>query len=141
MCTDLPVGDLPVGVLYTQFQDTFFTWHLIGTSMDQQHIRLILLKVEQSAFTQASLSSLLDVHKYLGGLQMALSSLEKQTANCDSPHEWLINLTINGWHLAVFSETVAFACHFVATAHPTPSYTRSASDIGSTSINLSKQFS
>ena len=105
--------------------------------MDQQHILLILLKVEQSAFTQASLSSLLDVHKCLGGLQMTLSSLEKQTANCDPPHEWLIILTMsladlcdsggengtNGWHLAVFSETVAFACHFVVTALPTPSYT------------------
>ena len=48
-----------------------------STSMDQQHMCLILLKVEQFAFTQASFSSLSDVNKGLGGLQMAPSSLGK----------------------------------------------------------------
>ena len=51
-------------------------------------------KAEQSAFTQASFSSLSDVHECSGGLQMAPSSLDKQTANCDSPHDWLMSLAI-----------------------------------------------
>ena len=36
-----------------------FHHHLIATSMDQQHMYLILLKFKQSAFTQASFSSLM----------------------------------------------------------------------------------
>ena len=45
--------------------------------MDQQHMYLILLKVEQFAFTQVSFSSFSDVNECLGGLQMAPSSLGK----------------------------------------------------------------
>ena len=42
--------------------------HLIATSMEQQHMCSMLLKVEQSAFTQASLLSLSDFHECSGGL-------------------------------------------------------------------------
>ena len=38
---------------------------MIATSMDQQHVCLIVVKVEHSAFTQASFLSLSDVHKCL----------------------------------------------------------------------------
>ena len=93
---------------------------------------LILLKVEQSAFTQAFFSSLSDINKSFGGLQMAPSSFDKQRADCDSPHNWLMSLArdlvalcdfwrdngTNGSHLAVFSQDVAFACHFVASLQP-----------------------
>ena len=59
---------------------------------------------------------------------MATYPLEKQTAGCNSPHDWLVSLTMlcvicggengpNGCHLASFSEDGAFARHFVAT-HP-----------------------
>ena len=58
-----------------------FCHHLIATWMDQQHMCLILLKIKQSAFTQASFSSLYDVHRCSGGIQMALSFLDKQTAD------------------------------------------------------------
>ena len=37
--------------------------------MDQHHMHLILLKVEQSAFTRASFSRLCDIHKGLDGIQ------------------------------------------------------------------------
>ena len=40
-----------------------FHCHLLATSMYQQHNCLILLKLEQSTFTQASFSSLSDIHK------------------------------------------------------------------------------
>ena len=56
---------------------------------------LILLKVELSAFTQVFFSSLSDVHEYLGSLLMTTSSLGKQTANCESPHNWLMSLPID----------------------------------------------
>ena len=82
------------------------------------------------------------MHEYSGGLQMAPSSLDKQTANCDSPHNWLMSLAIDlatcvtcggenntiGCHLAVFSEDIAFANYFMV-PHPPPPY-RSASSIG-----------
>ena len=53
---------------------------------------LVLLKVEQSAFT--SFSSLSDVDEFSEGLQMASSSHDWQRANCDSPHNWLMSLAM-----------------------------------------------
>ena len=112
-----------------------FHRHLLATAIHQQDVCLILLKAEQSAFTQASFSSLSDIHECSGGLKMTPSSLDKQTAGCESPHNWLMSLAMlcmtcggengtSGSHLAVFSEDVAFACHFVATRLPPtlPSY-------------------
>ena len=63
--------------------------------MDQQHMCLILLKVEQSAFIQASFSSLSDVHEYSGYLQMAQSFLDKQTADCNLLYDWLMSLAMD----------------------------------------------
>ena len=54
-----------------------------------------VFKVEQSAFIQASFSSLSDVHECSGGLQLAPSSLGKQSADCDSPHNWLMSLAMD----------------------------------------------
>ena len=71
-----------------------FHRHLIATPTDQHNMCLILLKVEQSAFNQAPFSSLFDVHECLGGLQLAPSSHDKQTTNCDSLHNWLMNLVV-----------------------------------------------
>ena len=45
-----------------------FHCHLLATLMHKQHMCLILPKVEQSAFTQASSASLSGIHKCLGGL-------------------------------------------------------------------------
>ena len=45
--------------IHTQFQDTLSSTSASYISMHQQHMCLILLKVEQCAFTQASLSSCL----------------------------------------------------------------------------------
>ena len=99
-------------------------WRIYATTVLKG---LILLKLEQSAFIQASFSSLFDIHKCLCDLQMAPSSLGKQTADCESPHDWLMSLPMD---LAVFSRDVAFACHFVAPRPPPtlPPY-RSASGI------------
>ena len=69
--------------------------HLLATSLHQQHMCLILLKVEQSAFTQAFFSSLSAVHECLGNFYMAPSSLGKQTVDCESPHNWLMSLAMD----------------------------------------------
>ena len=45
-----------------------FHRHLVATLMDQQNMCLILLKVEQSTFTQVSFSSLSDIHECSGGI-------------------------------------------------------------------------
>ena len=45
-----------------------FHHHLLATSMYQQDMCLLLLKVEQSAFTQAFFSSLSGVHECSGSL-------------------------------------------------------------------------
>ena len=87
---------------------------------------------------------------------MTPSSSDKQTAGCESPHDWLMSLAMdlatlynyvtcggenstNGSHFPVFSEDIAFACHFVAThlPPPLPPYT-STSGIGYASKKLSK---
>ena len=82
-----------MGLIHAQFQDTHtFHQYLIVTSMDQQHMCLILLKVKQFAVTQASFSSLSDIHKCSDGLKMAPSFVDKQIADCNSPHNWLMSL-------------------------------------------------
>ena len=89
--------DLPKGVLYTHSFKIHFSsqFQEITTPMDQQHMCLILLKVDQPAFTQTSFSSLSDVHECSGGLQIAPSSLDKETAGCNSPRDWLMSLAMD----------------------------------------------
>ena len=72
-----------------------FHRHLLATSMHQQHMCLLLLKVEQSAFTQAFVSTQSGIHQCSGSLKMAPSSLGKQTASCESPHNWLMSLAMD----------------------------------------------
>ena len=108
-----------------------FHRHLLVTSMHQQHMCLILLKVERSPFTQAFFSSLSGIHECLDGFWMVPSSLGKQKA------DWITtrladgfghgfscfvtcggeNIT-NGGHFHVFSEDIAFACYFMAPRPP-----------------------
>ena len=64
---------------------------------------------------------------------MAPSPVDKQPAGYKSPHDWLVSLAMDlatlcdiwrcandtsGCHLAVFSENLAVARHFVATRPP-----------------------
>ena len=74
---------------------------------------------------------------------MASSSLDKQIASCNSPHDWLVSLAMdlavlcdiyrgengtNRCHLAVFSVDVVFSTISWLPIHPPPPY-RGASDI------------
>ena len=54
-----------------------------------------MLKVAQAAFAVACFRSLLDVYECMGCLQMAAYPLAKQTAGCNSPHDWLMSLAMD----------------------------------------------
>ena len=68
-----------MGLIHAEFQDILFIaicW--LHQWTNSTYVCLILLKVEQSASTQASFSSLSDIYECLCGLQMAQSSLDRQ---------------------------------------------------------------
>ena len=54
-----------------------------------------MLKVAQAAFAVACFCGLSDVREHLGRLQMAKYPHGKQTAGCNSPHDWLMSLAID----------------------------------------------
>ena len=55
----------------------------------------MMLKVALAAFAVACFWGLSDVHKCSGHLQMAAYPLGKQTAGCNSPHDWLMSLAMD----------------------------------------------
>ena len=115
-----------------------FHHHLL--KMYLQHMYSILLKVEQSAFTQAFFSSLSDIHECLSGCQfqwwLYLPLASRQPAVTDSQHDRLMSFTMDlaafcnkwrwKWHqwksFGCFIEDVAFAHHLVTHHLPPPSY-------------------
>ena len=135
------------GLILTVSRHTFHR-HLLATSMHQQDMCLLLLKVEQSAFTEAFFSSLSGIHKCSGSLKMVPSSFGKHTAGCESPHDCLMSLAMDLaalWHVEVkMAPLVVISLflvntYFVAT-HPPPTFPpcRSATAIGYASKKLSK---
>ena len=110
----------------------------VVTSIDQQYMCVTQQKVKQSAFTQASFPSLLDIHRCSGGFKMPLSSLDKQSEGCNSPHDWLMIISqlamdiyllcmifrsesnTNGCHLAVFSTDICSFSPLLCGSPPTP---------------------
>ena len=54
-----------------------------------------MLKVAQAASVVACFWGLSDVHKCLGDLKMAPHPLDKQTASCSSPHDWLMSMAMD----------------------------------------------
>ena len=55
----------------------------------------MILKVAQATFAAACFWGLSDIYKCSGQLQMALHPLDKQTASCNSPHDWLMSLAMD----------------------------------------------
>ena len=55
----------------------------------------MLLKVTQAAFAVACFGGLTDVHECSGRLKMARYPLDKQTASCNSPADWLVSLAMD----------------------------------------------
>ena len=54
-----------------------------------------MLKDGQAAFAVACFLGLSDIYECLGNLQMTACPLGKQTADCNSPHDWLMSLTMD----------------------------------------------
>ena len=54
-----------------------------------------MLKVAWAAFAVACFRGLSDVHESTGCLQMTAYPLAKQTAGCNSPHDWLMSVAID----------------------------------------------
>ena len=54
-----------------------------------------MLKVAWAPFAVVCCWGLLDVHECTGRLQMAAYPLGKQTAGCNSPHDWLMSLAMD----------------------------------------------
>ena len=54
-----------------------------------------MLKVAQAVFAVACFSGLSDIHKCSGGLQMAPYPIDRQTAGCNSPHDWLMSVAVD----------------------------------------------
>ena len=54
-----------------------------------------MLKVTDPAFPVASFSGLSDIHECSCGLQMATSSLDKQTTGCNLQNNWLMCLAMD----------------------------------------------
>ena len=87
--------DLPKGSYTCTVSRHTFYHYLLTTSMDQQHMCLILLKLEQSAFTQASFSNLSDVHKHSGGLLKSPIFPWKADSWTESPHTCLMSFSMD----------------------------------------------
>ena len=54
-----------------------------------------MLKVAQAAFAVVCFLGFSDIYKYSGQLKMASYPLDKQTARCNSPGNWLISLAVD----------------------------------------------
>ena len=54
-----------------------------------------MAKIAQTAFAMVCFWGLLDIHKCSGGLQTAPYPHDKQTAGCNSPHNWLMSLAMD----------------------------------------------
>ena len=63
--------------------------------MEQQFKQVSMLKVTRAAFAVASFLGLSDIHECSGGLRMATYPLDKQTAGCNSTHDWLVCLAMD----------------------------------------------
>ena len=121
-----------------------FHHQTIAVHTNRQFSQVLMLKVALAAFAVACFWGLSDAHECSGRLQMVSRPLDKYTAGCNSPHDWLMSLAkdlaalcdIWKWkwhklipfHVAVYNEDVAFAATSVAThpppPHPPPASTR-----------------
>ena len=72
-----------------------FHCHLLATSMHQHHMCLILLKVEQSACTQGLFLKPVWRPRVLGRPLNGPIFPWQETADCESPYDWLMSLAMD----------------------------------------------
>ena len=72
-----------------------FSSSLIVTLIDQRYICVIQQNVKHSVFNQVSFPSLSSAHNSSGGLEMAASPLDWQSAGYNPPYDYLISLAMD----------------------------------------------
>ena len=84
------------GLIHAKFQDTLFMV-IFAIAIDQwySYMSNTAKRWTVCALTQAFFPSLSHIHKYLGGLLIVLYPLDKQSASCNSPHDWLMSLAMD----------------------------------------------
>ena len=92
---------------YTTSRHTFYH-QTIAVHINKQFSQILMLKVSQATLAVACFWGLSDVHECLGLLSMAPSPLDKQTASCNSPNNWLISLAMD---LAAFCDMLKSQWH------------------------------
>ena len=88
-CTFCMWPNLPKGVSFKTHFSSPFDSHINGPTA---HVFKYCWRLN-SLLSLRSLSQ--EIYKCSGGLQMVPSSLDKQTADCDSPYDWLMSLAMN----------------------------------------------
>ena len=74
---------------------THFSHQTIAVHIDWQFKQVLMLKVAWANFAVACFWGFSDIHNCLGHLPMAVYPLGKQTASCNSPHNWLMSLAMD----------------------------------------------
>ena len=72
-----------------------FHHQTVTVHVDQQFSQILMLKVARAAFAMACCWVLSDVHNCTGRLQKTVYPLGKQTAVCNSSHDWLMSLAMD----------------------------------------------
>ena len=72
-----------------------FSSLMIATSIDQRYIYVIQQNVKHSPFIQVSFPSLFGAHDSSGGLEMAPSPLDWESAGYNPPYDCLMSLAMD----------------------------------------------
>ena len=80
------------------YLNTFYNEE-VHRGSDNRGSAVYVIRFAKKCIAEASFFSLPDIHQCPGGLQLAPSCLDQQTAGRESPHNWLVRL---GMNLATF---------------------------------------
>ena len=72
-----------------------FHHQTIAVYVNWQFSQVLMVKVVQAAFAVACFWGFSDTHECSGHLQIPPYPLDKQTAGCISPHDWLMSLAMD----------------------------------------------
>ena len=81
--------------MYTHNIKIHFHHQTIAVHVNWQFSQVLMVKVVQAAFAVACFWGFSDTHECSGHLQIPPYPLDKQTASCISPHDWLMSLAMD----------------------------------------------
>ena len=87
--------DLRKATFHTHNIKIHFHHQTIAVHVNWQFSQVLMLKVVQAAFAVVSFWGFSDIHECSGHLQIPPYPLNKQTASCISPHDWLMSLPMD----------------------------------------------